>query len=130
GDAVAALLGEEIRPCFELVVVDRLGIAGVEVFDLELELDIHVNLNHPPRTLTAPRASLLPLPRRMRAWALPRSLRTLSRLWQSTQAVLLAAAAAGHRQVGSGSPNLSRGRAGRPKTREAKSAHYMVRHFA
>jgi hypothetical protein len=45
GDAVAALLGEEIRPCFELVVVDRLGIAGVEVFDLELELDVHVNLD-------------------------------------------------------------------------------------
>src|SRR5262249_33622087 len=56
GDAVAALLGEEIRPRFELVVVDRLDIAGVEVFDLELELDIHINPGPPPRTPTAPRA--------------------------------------------------------------------------
>src|SRR5262249_26899262 len=90
GDAVAALPGEEIRPRFELVIVDRLGVAGVEVFDRELELDVHVNLDHPPPA--APRAARA-FPQRMQAWALPGSLRTLSRLWQSTQAVLLAALA-------------------------------------
>src|SRR5262249_61122894 len=72
------------------------------------------------------RASRVPLRRRMRAWALPRSLRTLSRLWQSTQAVLLAAAAAGEWGFGWGSPNLSRGRACRPKTGEAKCEHYLL----
>src|SRR5258707_10211405 len=43
GDAVAALLDEKVRPRLELVVVDRLSIAGVEVLDLELELDVHDN---------------------------------------------------------------------------------------
>src|SRR5258708_32534496 len=87
GNAVAALLGEEIRPCFELVIVDRLGVAGVEVFDRELELDVHVDLDHPPP------AAPLAFPQRMQAWALPRSLPTLSRPWQSTRAVVLAALA-------------------------------------
>src|SRR5262249_13903453 len=68
GNAVAALLGEEIRPRFELVIVDRLGVAGVEVFDRELELDVHVNLDPPPPT--APRAARA-FPRRIQAWASP-----------------------------------------------------------
>jgi hypothetical protein len=66
GNAVAALLGEEIRPRFELVIVDRLGVAGVEVFDRELELDVHVDLDH--AAPTAPRAARA-FPRRMQAGA-------------------------------------------------------------
>src|SRR5262249_28674450 len=66
GNAVAALLGEEIRPCFELVIVDRLGVAGVEVFHRELELDVHVNLDQPPPA--APRAPRA-FPQRRQAWA-------------------------------------------------------------
>src|SRR5262245_47934320 len=44
GDAVAPLLDEKVRPRLELVVVDRLSIAGVEVLDFEFELDIHGSL--------------------------------------------------------------------------------------
>ena len=35
GDAVATVLGKEVRPRLELVVVDRLRVAGVEVLDAQ-----------------------------------------------------------------------------------------------
>src|SRR5262249_3299185 len=123
GNAVAALLGEEIRPRFELVVVDRLGVAGVEVFDRELELDVHVNLDHPPPT--APRAARA-FPQRMQAWAFGQELTDVEPTVAIHSSRTSGGAGAGQWRVGWGSPNLSRGRACRPKTGEAKCEHYLL----
>src|SRR6267378_8170390 len=41
GDAVAALLHEKARPVFQAIVVDGVHIAGEQVFDVQLEFDIH-----------------------------------------------------------------------------------------
>src|SRR5437899_3194023 len=44
GDAVAALLHEEPRPVLQPIVVDGVDVAGDQIFDVQLEFDIHVRI--------------------------------------------------------------------------------------
>ena len=56
GDAVAAVLGEEVRPVFQPALVERMRVAGVKALDGRLDFRIHQMLMwlrqafHKPRT--------------------------------------------------------------------------------